>query len=164
LAYNGHITGDEGNNNNSNNNNNKEPKKRRRNIPRRELAKREICRLILEERLTNRQICERLNLPDRTMRRWLAEIFKEDNHRLLEPTPEEQAIEVNLFIEQLAMQRADMLDMAMNTENEVCDRLAAHEMAATAGWSILKTRHEAPAAIIRHVKLPGLRILSPTTE
>jgi DNA-binding transcriptional regulator YiaG len=139
-------------------------KKRHYYKPKKSLGKREIARLILQENLTNRQLTERLNVPDRTLRRWLAEIMAESNHSLLEPTPEERATQISLFIEQLSMQKADMLAMAFDPENEVADRLAAHELAGTCSWVILRTRQEAPASLIRSTQLGNFRVLPKSSE
>src|SRR5215216_1508338 len=44
-------------------------------IPRRELAKREIRRLVLQEGLSGPQISARLSIPTRTVTRYLQEIY-----------------------------------------------------------------------------------------
>ena len=50
--------------------------------PKREIAKRDIRRLIVEEGLTNNQISERLNVPLRTIERYISEIYEHDNQLL----------------------------------------------------------------------------------
>jgi FixJ family two-component response regulator len=57
---------------------NKSPYKK----PRRKIAKREIRRLIIDEGLTNRQISERINIPQRTVERYISELYKFDNQLL----------------------------------------------------------------------------------
>ncbi|HZA62407.1 MAG TPA: hypothetical protein VE573_06010 [Nitrososphaeraceae archaeon] len=82
----------------------------------RERAKREIRRLIVEQGLTNREICEHLSLPSRTLERWLHEIYHEDNRLLLRPSIEDLATQVNIFKQQLAKQRQQVLEgIANNT-------------------------------------------------
>jgi transcriptional regulator with XRE-family HTH domain len=128
-------------------------------IPKRELMKREIRRLVVEKGLTNKQLCETLNISDRTARRYLAQIFKEDNELLLRPSVDELATQANIFKEQLAMQRQQVLDGIANNENADFDtRIAAHDLAANMGWAIMKLNYETPAAIARHVKLDGTNL------
>jgi hypothetical protein len=129
--------------------------KKRRNIPRREWAKREIRRLIIDEGLTNRAICEKLDLPARTVERYLHEIYSQDNQVLIRPSAEDLAVQINIFKEQLAKQRQDVMSIATNQEVEPTERIMAHELCANISWVISKLSYETPAAIARSVKLDG---------
>jgi DNA-binding CsgD family transcriptional regulator len=136
----------------SNNNNGK--RRRRNHIPRRELAKKEIHRLILEEGLTNSQLCERLQIPRRTLERYLHEIFNEDNDILIRPTAEQVAMQVNMFREHLLVQRQHLLkEIAYNPAVQDANaKIAAHELAADMIWAVTKLAINTPAFVIRHTK------------
>jgi transposase-like protein len=123
-------------------------------IAKRDLFKREIRRLIVEENLTNREICERLNLKDRTMRRWLSQIFKEDNELLLRPDIEDLAIQTNIFRERLSKQRQDILNsIANNSEVDEVVRIEAHRLVAELDFIVLKLSFTTPSDIVRHFKI-----------
>jgi cell envelope opacity-associated protein A len=133
----------------------KEKKKRRNHIPLRELAKKEIHRLIVEEGLSNSQLCERLQIPRRTLERYLHEIFQEDNDILLRPTAEDVAMQANLFIERLLVQRQHLLkEIAYNPDVKDADaKIAAHELAADMIWAVKKLSVEIPADVMRHTRV-----------
>ena len=137
----------------SNNNNGKH--RRRNHIPRRELAKKEIHRLILEEGLTNSQLCERLQIPRRTLERYLHEIFNEDNDILIRPTAEQVAMQANLFIERLLIQRQHLLkEIAYNPAVQDANaKIAAHELAADMIYAVKKLSVETPADVMRHTRV-----------
>jgi DNA-binding transcriptional regulator LsrR (DeoR family) len=136
----------------SNSNNGK--RRRRNHIPRRELAKKEIHRLILEEGLTNSQLCERLQIPRRTIERYLHEIFNEDNDILIRPTAEQVAMQVNMFREHLLVQRQHLLkEIAYNPAVQDANaKIAAHDLAADMIWAVTKLAINTPAFVIRHTK------------
>ena len=136
----------------SNNNNGK---RRRNHIPRRELAKKEIHRLILEEGLTNSQLCERLQIPRRTLERYLHEIFNEDNDILIRPTAEQVAMQVNMFREHLLVQRQHLLkEIAYNPAVQDANaKIAAHELAADMIYAVKKLSVETPADVMRHTRV-----------
>jgi DNA-binding transcriptional regulator LsrR (DeoR family) len=79
---------------------------------RRELAKREIHRLVINEGLTNAQLCQRLNIPRRTLERYLHEIFQEDSEILMKPTVEEIAMGTAKFKEFLMKRMQAVLTIA----------------------------------------------------
>ena len=130
-------------------------KKRRNHIPRRELAKKEIHRLIVEEGLSNSQLCERLQIPRRTLERYLHEIFQEDNDILLRPTAEDVAMQANLFIERLLVQRQHLLkEIAYNPAiQDASAKIAAHELAVDMIWAVKKLSVETPADVMRHTRV-----------
>jgi cell envelope opacity-associated protein A len=133
-----------------------EKKKTRRNhIPKREWAKKTIHHLIVEEGLSNAQLCERLQIPRRTLERYLREIFQEDNDILLRPTAEDVAMQANLFIERLLVQRQHLLkEIAYNPAVQDANaKIAAHELAADMIWAVKKLSVETPADVMRHTRV-----------
>lgn len=132
----------------------KKKKTRRNHIPKREWAKKMIHHLIVEEGLSNAQLCERLQIPRRTLERYLHEIFQEDNDVLLRPTAEDIAMQNNLFIERLLVQRQHLLrDVAYNPEANEDAKIAAHELAIEMIWAVRKlSTTETAADVIRHTK------------
>jgi cell envelope opacity-associated protein A len=133
-----------------------EKKKTRRNhIPKREWAKKTIHHLIVEVVLSNAQLCERLQIPRRTLERYLHEIFQEDNDILLRPTAEDVAMQANLFIERLLVQRQHLLkEIAYNPAVQDANaKIAAHELAADMIWAVKKLSVETPADVMRHTRV-----------
>jgi hypothetical protein len=134
----------------------KQQQKRRYHIPRKELAKKEIHRLIVEESLSNTQLCERLQIPRRTLERYLHEIFQEDNDILLRPTAEDVAMQANLFIERLLVQRQHLLkDIAYNADENIDAhaKVAAHELAIEMAFAVRKLSINTAADVIRHTRV-----------
>jgi len=133
-----------------------EKKKTRRNhIPKREWAKKTIHHLIVEEGLSNAQLCERLQIPRRTLERYLHEIFQEDNDILLRPTAEDVAMQANLFIERLLIQRQHLLkEIAYNPDVKDADaKVAAHELAADMIYAVKKLSTQTAADVMRHTRV-----------
>jgi len=85
--------------------------------PSRESAKREIHRLITEEGLSNNQLCERLNIPKRTLERYLHGIYQEDSQVLINPTKELIAQQMSIFNDRLS--RHYQIAMAIATDSSV---------------------------------------------
>jgi predicted transcriptional regulator len=129
-------------------------KRGRYHIQRREQVKKEIHRLITTEGLTNNQLCERLNIPRRTLERYLHEIFNEDNDLLIRPTAQDIAMHITLFKEQLVVQRQQILKEIANNPDvkDVNAKIAAHNLAADMFWAATKLSINTPAFIIRHTK------------
>jgi hypothetical protein len=79
---------------------------------------------------------------------------------LLRPSIEDLATQVNIFKQQLAKQRQQVLEgIANNTEADFDSRIAAHDLAANMAWAILKMNYEIPAIIARHTKLDGTKLV-----
>lgn len=96
--------------------------------------------------------------PD-ALERYLHEIFVEDNKILLNPA-EEIATQVNIFREQLSLQRQQVLDdIANNPETDEMTRIEAHRLAAEIGWIIVKLSYETPAGIVRHTKIDATKMI-----
>lgn len=122
--------------------------KKRRNIPRRERLKREIHRLLVEEGLSNKEICMRLNIPSRTLERWLHEIYHEDSLILLAPTIDEILTAANVYRDRLSKQRRDVLAMANDSNIDPESRLAAHNLGAELDKMIYLLSFETPSMIV----------------
>lgn len=123
-------------------------------IPRRELAKREIRRLVLQEGLSGPQVSARLSIPTRTVTRYLQEIYKEDNELLIKPSIEELTTIINMFRDRIDKQRLDVLNgIANNPEVEAVDRMAAHDFVADIDWIITKLSFQAPVLIAKLLDL-----------
>jgi hypothetical protein len=119
--------------------------------PSRDLAKREIHRLITTEGLTNSQLCDRLQIPRRSLQRYLNEIFTEDNQMLMNPTREDVLTYVTIFKEQLLTQRQQILtDIANNPKIDGQTRLEAHEQAADLAYTAFRLNVNTPAFVLRH--------------
>jgi len=122
--------------------------------PQRELAKREIHRLITSEGLTNAQLCQRLNLPRRTLERYLHEIFSEDCEVLIRPTAEAIATETAKFQQQLMERRQAVLKIADDTSQPGEVRLQAEELAINMAFANLKLLALPPAFLERTMRRP----------
>jgi DNA-binding CsgD family transcriptional regulator len=127
---------------------------RRLNLPRRELAKREIHRLIVSEGLTNAQLSARLNLPRRTLERYLHEIFQEDCDILMRPTAQEVSMEAAKLRERLMERRQKILKIADDETVDPETRLHAEELAIKIDSANLKLVAAPPAVLERQMRRP----------
>ena len=95
--------------------------------PKRELAKNGIRKLIVEEGLTNRQISERLNIPQRSVERYISEIYEHDNQILASlNTDTEMLTRSNICRERMDHHRQEILaNIARNPNTPFKDRMAA---------------------------------------
>jgi hypothetical protein len=123
-------------------------------IPRRELAKKEIHRLITSEGLTNAQLCDRLQIPRRTLERYLHEIFQEDCNILMRPTAEEVAIETAKLRERLMERRQAILKIADDPTVDPEVRLKAEELAIRIDSANVKLVKTPPAILERQMPRP----------
>lgn len=109
--------------------------------------------------LATRLYVKNYSCPD-ALERYLHEIFVEDNKILLNPAAEEIATQVNIFREQLSLQRQQVLDdIANNPETDEMTRIEAHRLAAEIGWIIVKLSYETPAGIVRHTKIDATKMI-----
>jgi hypothetical protein len=154
LAENGDFSSSTGDNSNSSSNeNNSTPKpKRRYNIARRAWAKRQIADL-LTNGFTTRQVVEKLQLPQRTVERYRAELFQDDFDIINRRTRQQQEISVNIFLERLSRlyQRALSIAYSPNVEPET--QLSALDLCANLGYAIGKMElGESPITVACHIK------------
>jgi hypothetical protein len=100
--------------------------------------------------MTNRQICERLKLPDRTLRRYLQQIYKHDCELLIRPSAQDMAVASNTFIERLSMQAQLILsDIIKNDSTTPTEKLEGHNLLGEIQNAIHLLKQETPAAIAR---------------
>lgn len=123
-------------------------------MARRDLAKREIHRLITSEGLTNAQLCARLSLPRRTLERYLHEIFSEDCDILMRPTAQDVAMEAAKLRERLMERRQAILKIADDETVDPAVRLQAEELAVRLDSANLKLVAAPPAILERQMRRP----------
>ena len=133
---------------------NKNPYKK----PKREIAKREIRRLIIEEGLTNRQISERINIPQRTVERYISELYKFDNQLLAgmnDNAIEEALTAWSICKERMAHHRQEILEnIARNPNAPFKDRMAAWHIICELEAADLRLLDCAPEMVARRSALP----------
>ena len=97
------------------------------------------------------QLCERLQIPRRTLDRYLHELFSEDNQILLRGRAEDAALATNLFIERLLFQRQRLLeDIAFNPNANEDAKVSAHELAIECAFAVKRLSVETAADVLRH--------------
>lgn len=126
--------------------------------PRREIAKREIRRLIIDEGLTNRQISERINIPQRTVERYISELYKFDNQLLAgmnDNAIEEALTAWSICKERMAHHRQEILEnIARNPNAPFKDRMAAWHIICELEAADLRLLEYAPEMVARRSALP----------
>jgi hypothetical protein len=119
-------------------------------IPRREHYKREIHRLSTSA-LTNRGIAEKLNIPERSLRRWQAEIYGQDAEKFLKPTAQEIALRGAILREKLMKrQEGIMRDIIENEEVDAETKLEAYRTLAELDYIDYQSYFRVAADIVRH--------------
>lgn len=125
--------------------------------PRRDLAKKEIRRLIVDEGLTNRQISERLNIPQNTIERYIKELYQFDNQLLVGLNSDEEVItQLNICRDRLSKHKQDILD-DMNTNYKdapLKDKAQIWNLICELECVEAKFSQEAPAILARRQALP----------
>jgi hypothetical protein len=110
----------------------------------------------VEEGLSYRQCIECLKIPERTFKRYVADIFKHDNEVLASRFSDDQIFtEFNICIERLTKLRQEVLDGIANNENaDWKARVEAHHLAATISAVIAKTYVDAHSLIAHRHRFP----------
>jgi hypothetical protein len=95
--------------------------------PRRDIAKREIRRLIFDEGITNRQISERLNILERSVERYVSELYEHDNQLLAGLNSDTEILTAwSICKDRLDHHRQEILaNIARNPNAPFKDRMAA---------------------------------------
>lgn len=96
--------------------------------PRREIAQKEIRHLIVDEGLTNRQISERLNIPQKTVERYIADLYAHDNEILssLRAGDDTVLTRWNIVRDRMDHHRQEILEtIAHNPDTSAKDKIAA---------------------------------------
>lgn len=137
---------------NNNNNNEEGPRRVYYKKPKREIAKREIRRLLINEGLTNNQISERLNTPLRTIERYISEIYKHDNQLLqsLNTNVQDALTVTSIVKDRLDNHRQEILqNIARNPTASFTDRIRAWHLICELEASELRIRFETVPSVIR---------------
>jgi hypothetical protein len=127
--------------------------------PRRDIAKREIRRLIIDEGLTNNQISERLNIPQRSVERYINELYRFDNEVIAGVNGGAAAVEHafsmwNICKERMNNYRNEILTtVARNPEAPFRDKMAAWNIICELDAAILRMEDYAPEMIARRTAL-----------
>jgi hypothetical protein len=127
--------------------------KKRRNEPKREKSKREIHRLIISEGLSPTEISLQLNIPKRSVERYLHEIYEEDAFTLLRPTIADVMQSASVYQERINKQRKDILNMAKDSSVDPQYRLEAHQLAAGLEKIIRFLSFAAPLQVAENLRL-----------
>ena len=122
------------------------------NISQREFAKREIRKLLIAGH-TNDEIASQLQLPKRTLERYLHDMLAEDSNLLLNPSRQEVLEEVAHFRLQLASQQVDVMSIANNEQEDGVVRLQAHQLGADLGWARLCLSLRTPDWLARRLRI-----------
>lgn len=114
---------------------------------------REVRRLKIEELLTNAEITARTGIPDKTIRRYLSEIYQQENEVLQHPTSEELAVDVAVFREKVTRQIRQILAYANSPDCEHEMKLSYHNWALDAEWLLLKLSYHSVSEIAKILQL-----------
>jgi hypothetical protein len=127
--------------------------------PKRDIAKHEIRRLIIDEGLTNQQISERINVPRRTVERYVSELYRFDNELLAGVNGGPNVIQhaltaVNICKERMNNYRNEILaSIARNADAPFKDRMAAWNIICELDAAILRLEDGAPEMVARRTAL-----------
>src|SRR5829696_3214710 len=123
------------------------PNIKRRHLPKREWVKREIRKLLIAGH-TNDAISNELQIPKRTLDRYLQQIFANDPN-LLDSSKEQLEEQVQRFRLQLGRQLEDLLSIAFDKQEDGGIRLQAHELCCEIGYARMNLVFDTPARVAR---------------
>jgi light-regulated signal transduction histidine kinase (bacteriophytochrome) len=128
--------------------------------PARETAKREIRRLIVEENKTNQEISSQLKIPLRSVQRYVAAIYKDDNNLLIDPSNTQALTQLNIAIERLSLLVQTILEEVTNAPSDtpLKDKVDAWHLAGEIIATLFKFTTEAPAMMARRHMFPAALI------
>ncbi len=134
--------------------------------PKRDIAKREIRHLIVDKGLTNRQISERLNVPQRTVERYIAEVYEHDNQLLTSLNSDSTVlIAWSIVRERLDAHRQEILqNIARNSNASFTDQIKAWNLICELEAADLRILHEAAPMLSRRSALPVKRAMMMSKE
>jgi DNA-binding CsgD family transcriptional regulator len=129
--------------------------------PRRDIAQKEIRRLIVEEGLSNRQISERINIPLKTIERYVKDLYARDNKMLKGLSGEEERLTSwNIARDRLESHKQEILsNIARNPKAPFKDRLKAWNLICELEAADLRVLDETLAMVVRSSALPVKRVL-----
>lgn len=133
----------------------------RYNKPRREIAQKQIRRLIVEEGLSNRQISERINIPLKTVERYVKDLYARDNEMLKGLSGEEERLTSwNIARDRLESHKQEILsNIARNPKAPFKDQLKAWNLICELEAADLRVLDETLAMVVRRSTLPVQRML-----
>lgn len=129
--------------------------------PKRDIAKREIRRLIVDEGLTNRQISERLKIPIRSIERYISEVYTYDNQLLSSlNSNRDMLISWSILRDRLDHHRQEILaNIARNPNALFADQIKAWHLICELEAADLRILQNTPAQVSRQSELAVRRIL-----
>ena len=135
-------------------------------IPKRDLAKKELRRLKIEEGLTDNQLSERTGIPLRSVQRYLAEIYGEENRLMRFPSAEEIATQTNIIREQFLHQRQLLMNNIILNPN--CDdwtaKVDAMQLCTDLLYAAYKLNVQPPSWVITHTPKRVLATIMPSND
>jgi len=134
---------------------------RRYHKPRREIAQKQIRRLIVEEGLSNRQISERINIPIKTVERYVKDLYARDNEMLKGLSGEEERLTSwNIARDRLESHKQEILtNVARNPKAPFKDQLKAWNLICELEAADLRILDETLAMVVRSSALPVKRLM-----
>lgn len=134
---------------------------RRYHKPRRDIAQKEIRRLIVEGGLSNRQISERINIPLKTVERYVKDLYARDNEMLKGLSGEEERLTSwNIARDRLESHKQEILrKIARNPKAPFKDQLKAWNLICELEAADLRILDETLAMVVRSSALPVQRVL-----
>jgi hypothetical protein len=120
------------------------------------LALKEIRRLIIDEGMTNSQIAGKLNVSQRTIERYVRELYSRDSELLISLAGDEQAlIQLAIARDRLIKQRQDVLKIANSESTDYKTRISAHHLAGDLAILVARIHLEAPSLLARRHRFPN---------
>jgi ParB-like chromosome segregation protein Spo0J len=120
------------------------------NKPLREEAKRQIRRLIIDEGYTPHETMEILNIPRRTLQRYLSEAFLLERQVLSRRLTDDEVLNQLAFLEaRVSKQRRDLLALANDKNADGKTRITAHKTASEMAAMIYKAYSEAAPQVLK---------------
>ena len=119
--------------------------------PRREIALKEIRRLLITEGLTNDQLAERLHIPLKSIQRYISQLYNNDN-QLLESldSAQETLTQWRICQDRLDSHRQEILEnIARNPAVAYSDKLRAWNLVCELSAATLRLRHEIISYVAR---------------
>lgn len=129
--------------------------------PRREIALREIRRLVVDQGLTNRQLSERLNIPEKTIERYISTLYANDNQLLSNINSNDVVLTAwNIVRDRLDHHRQEILsNIARNPNASFADQLKAWNLVCELAAADLRLLNETAAMVARSSALPVRRVM-----
>jgi DNA-binding CsgD family transcriptional regulator len=130
--------------------------------PQRDIAQKEIRRLIVEEGLSNRQISERINIPLKTVERYVKDLYARDNEMLKGLSGEEERLTSwNIARDRLENHKQEILaSIARNQKAPFKDQLKAWNLICELEAADLRILEETLAMVVRSSALPVKQVLT----